>query len=72
MIELHVVTSAKLYAHAANTRASDIFCRFHFDAFSTIFDCLHLYDMYAFSISIHFQERFQIVTFAMNYCGQKA
>ena len=29
------------------THAPAIFCPFHFDAFSTIFDCPHLYYMYA-------------------------
>ena len=34
---MHVLTQVKLYAHASNTRACDIFVRrFCFDAFSTV------------------------------------
>ena len=42
VFELHVVTYVELYAHAANTRAYDIFGhRFHFEAFSNVFDRPH-------------------------------
>ena len=43
---MHVVKRVKLYAHATNTIACDIFGhRFHFDVFSTFFDGSHLHDM---------------------------
>ena len=39
VFELHVVTYVELYTHAANTRSYDIFGhRFHFEAFSNVFD----------------------------------
>ena len=50
MIQLQVVTYVELYRHHTNTRACDsLGHRFHFDAFSTVFDRPHKNDMYAFS-----------------------
>ena len=38
-----IVTYVELYTHAANTRSYDIFGhRFHFEAFSNVFDRPHL------------------------------
>ena len=40
--DLHVVKYVELHVHAANTRAYDIFGhRFHFEAFSNVFDRPH-------------------------------
>ena len=60
------VAQVKLYVPATNTCACDVFGHhFPVDAFSTVFDHPHLYDMHTFFILSHFQERFQIYEFSM-------
>ena len=60
----------ELYAFAANTPACDIVGhRFHFDAFSTVFDhpheyyYLHVCQCVWIFVLIHFQECFQMIIF---------